>query len=550
MSSKGKRFQNRTRIPGKARRRNRWLFVVAATLAAAGCAGDPSADVPVGVAFRGAAVADEPQAAQAAADILVQGGSAADAAVALYFTLSVTYPAAASMGGGGVCMINDRSTGEVHALNFLAPRPASSASAVRVTAVPANVRGMAALHARYGDLDWRTVLAPAERIARFGKPLTRASARALEGSGSTLMAQWEARRIFAPTGALAREGQTVAQTDLADTIAALRLKGASTMYTGPLGDRLVAAVRQAGGSLAREDLRNFLPGWQTVQGVRYGNDMAYFAPPPAGAGLLAGQMWEMLADGKRYGKANSGEREHLLVETARRAWDGRGRWLADDGTTVDAASLLSTKAARAAMADYDPNAASRPGGGNGAAPAGAGDPASTGFVVLDVLGDAVACSFTAYRPFGIGAVAPGTGILLAPAPGPEHRNPQSLGPMILFNRQVRSFKFAAVGGSGSAAATAMMSVAAESVLAGGRLDKALARSRVHAGDGPGVFIESSAGDAERSALADRGHALAEVPSLGRVNAIYCPPGYPVEPTETLCWAENDPRGYGFVAFPR
>lgn len=549
MSSKGKRFQNVTRILSTARGRNRWLFAAAALLAA-GCAGSPSGEIPVGGTFGGAAVADEPLAAQAAADILAQGGSAADAAAALYFTLSVTYPSAASLGGGGVCLVSDWNSGEVHALNFLAPRPASSGAAVRVTAVPANVRGMAALHARYGDLDWRSVLAPAERIARFGKPLTRASARALEANGDVLLAQWEARRIFAPTGSLAREGQTVAQSDLANTIATLRLSGAGAMYTGPLADRLVAAVQRAGGSLAREDLRNFLPGWQAVQGVPFGNDSAYFAPPPAGAGLVAGQMWEMLADRDRYRRADPGERLHLLAETARRAWDGRARWLADDGTSVDAMDLMSTRAARAAMEDYDPKAASRPPGGSGAAPAGADDPSTTGFVVMDVLGSAVACSFTAYRPFGIGAVAPGTGILLAPAPGPEHRNPLSLGPMILFNHRVRSFKFAAVGGSGAAAATAMMSAAAESVLVEGRLDRALARARVHAAEGRPVFVESSASDADREALADRGHALSVLPALGRVNAIYCPPGYPVEPTKTLCWAENDPRGHGFVAFPR
>ncbi len=502
-----------------------------------------------GAVFRGVAVADEPLAAQAAAEILAQGGSAADAAVTLYFVLSVTYPSAASLGGGGVCLVNDRRSGEVYSLNFLAPRAASSGSAVRLTAVPANARGMAALHARYGDMDWRTVLSPAERIARFGKPLTRASARALEIGGGTLFSHWDARRIFAPTGVVPGEGAVLLQTDLAETIAELRLNGATTMYSGTLADRLVAAARMAGGSLAHEDLRNFLPSWQPVQGIEFGNDTAYFAPPPAGAGLLAGQMWAMLSDRSLYRKARDDERRHLLVETSRRAWAGRARWLADDGTTVDAATLISAGAARAALEDYDPDKASNSHGGGAMPQSRADSPASTGFVVMDVLGGAVACTFTAYRPFGVGAVAPGTGILLAPAPGPDDRNPLGLGPMMVFDPRVSAFKFAAVGGSGPEAAAAMMTVAAESVMTTARLDKAMRYTRMHAGDGATVYIESTADASVETALAGRGHRLSPVPSLGRVNAIYCPAGYPAEPGKLLCWAETDPRGFGFVAIP-
>lgn len=511
------------------------------------CSGTPTSLEPA--LFSGVAVADEPLAAQSAAEILRQGGSAADAAVAMYFALSVTYPAAASLGGGGVCLVNDRNTREVYALNFLAPRAASSASAIRPTAVPANVRGMAALHARYGDLDWRTLLSPAERIARFGRPLTRASAQALEKGSDRLLSNWETRQIFAPTGSVPGEGARLLQTDLANTIAALRADGASTMYTGAMADRLVAAARQAGGSLAREDLRNFLPSWQTVSGIEFGNDKAYFAPPPAGAGLLAGQIWAMLTERSLYRKAPDGERYHLLVEAARRAWEGRARWLADDGTTVDAEELISAAAARAALDDYDKGAASGSHGYGPVLQSRHEAPAGTGFVVVDALGEAVACTYTSYRPFGVGAVAPGTGILLAPAPGPGDRNPVSLGPMIVFNPHVSTFKFAAVGGSGPEAAEAMMTVAAESVVTAGLLDRAMRHTRTHVGAGGTVYIESSANSSVREALTTRGHRLSEVPSLGRVNAVYCPPGYPAEPDRVVCWGAADPRGFGVAVLP-
>lgn len=513
----------------------------------AGCSGS---DLPEeGAIFRGVAVADEPLAARAAADILRRGGSAADAAVALYFVLSVTYPSAASLGGGGVCLVNDRDGGQVQSLSFLAPRPASSGAAVRLTAVPANVRGMAALHARYGEMDWRTLLAPAEQIARFGRPLTRASARSIESGAGDILSQWEIRRVFAPTGALAGERAVVAQTDLAATIAALRVDGPGSMYAGALADAMVAGTRQAGGSLAHEDLRNFLPSWQPVQGIEFGNDMAYFAPPPAGAGLLAGQMWAMLTNRSLYSDAGKEETDHLLIETARRAWAGRARWLADDGTTVDAATLLSAEAARSALEDYDPERATAYNGAEPIPQPRRDDDATTGFLVLDVLGRSVACAVTSYRPFGAGLMAHGTGVLLAPAPGPDDRNPVSLGPMLVFNPRVFTFKFAAVGGPGPEAGSAMMTVAADSVITTRRLDKAMHRARTHVGNGMTAYVESPMSAAAREALARRGHDVVTVPTLGRVNAIYCPNGYPAEIERVLCWTEADPRGFGFVAIP-
>ena len=536
------------RLTRATRLRNRAAAAVAAMLLLAGCATSEIDQVTPGGVFKGAAVADEPLAARAAMAMLAQGGSAADAVVAAYFALAVTFPSAASLGGGGVCMVADWSRGQVFSLDFVAPR-SSATAAYRATAVPANVRGVAALHARYGYLDWRTLVAPAEQIARFGEPLTRASAVAYGAGGEALFGQSEARRIFASRGALPVESEAVPQPDLADVLAVLRLNGAGSMYKGPLADKLVQAVQRAGGSLDRQDLRNFKPVWRPVTGVRYGNDRVYFAPPPAGAGLVAGQMWQMLVRGKRYARADSDERYHLLAESARMAFSGRARWLADDGTNMQPADLLSEEAAAKNMSTYNPAATDGAGMADNGPPRHSAAPASTGVVAMDYLGGAVACSFTAYRPFGTGWVAPGTGILLAPSPEPADRNPLSLGPVMIFNPQVRSITFAGTGGDGADGATALINVAATAVIGEQRLDKQIGRPRVHHAGGATVYLEESAGDTALAALTGRGHSVARVRSLGRVNAIHCPPGYPVDPEKILCWAASDPRGFGLAVFP-
>ncbi len=529
-------------------RRNCAAVLAATAFALSACGGGGPGEVVHGASFRGAAVADEPNAATAAAEILKQGGSAADAAVALYFAMAVTYPSAASLGGGGVCLTSDWKTGEVNSLDFLAPRPARLDGGARPTAVPANVRGMAALHARYGILDWRTLLAPAEKLARFGHPASRATARALAEGGAVLASNWETWRIFAASGKLPREGDMLVQTDLGTILERIRVDGPSALYTGALAGEFAESVRRAGGTLGVDDLRNFVPRWQTAASVEFGNDRAYFSPPPSGTGLVAAQMFQMLFDKKRYRRAKADERLHLLVETGKRAFEGRAKWLAGDGATAGMAGFIERDRSRKVMAGYKR--------GSATATVAVAEPtrapsAGAGFVVVGLFGDTVACTFTMYQPFGSGIVAAGTGVLVAPAPGPDQRNPMSLGPMIVYNPFTRSFRFAAVGGDGAAAPTAMIGVAAETMLVKrGRLDRAIGRSRVHApGAGNMVIVEDSLALKQVEALAARGHAVRTAPSLGRVNAIHCASGYPADPDNVDCLAETDPRGYGLVAYP-
>src|SRR5262245_18651398 len=141
-----------------------WLYAVLIALAAGACQGGASKDPGVigsVQGFAGVAVADDPRAVIAARDILVAGGSAADAAVALYFTLAVTLPSSAGLGGGGICLVHAPDSERPYVLDFL-PRASADGS----IGLPGNVRGMAMLHAEYGRIRWMQLLAPAEDLAR------------------------------------------------------------------------------------------------------------------------------------------------------------------------------------------------------------------------------------------------------------------------------------------------------------------------------------------------------------------------------------------------
>ena len=133
--------------------------------------------------FLGGAVADEPRAALVAREILSRGGSAADAAVALGFALSVTLPSRAGLGGGGACIAYGADTksinkGTPEAIMFLpVAGMLSGSNADRPAAVPMLPRGLYLLHARYGKLPFESLIVPAEQLARFGTPASRALVR-------------------------------------------------------------------------------------------------------------------------------------------------------------------------------------------------------------------------------------------------------------------------------------------------------------------------------------------------------------------------------------
>lgn len=106
----------------------------------------------------------------------------------------------------------------------------------RRSAIPSNIGGMAALHARYGIFDWRELLIPAENLAKKGHSLSRAFTRDLKLGAGLIMQDEEARRVFG--GSLEKplkEGTFVKQLDLAAILTRVRVSGAGEFYSGPLG---------------------------------------------------------------------------------------------------------------------------------------------------------------------------------------------------------------------------------------------------------------------------------------------------------------------------
>lgn len=368
--------------------------------------------------FLGGVVADEPRAALVARSVLSAGGTAADAAVAAAFMLTVTLPSRAGLGGGGACVAYDPTKtgpngGVPEALLFVPPPGGGSGE--RPAAVPAMARGLFALHARYGRTPLEALLIPAEQGARLGIPVSRAFARDLAVVAAPLAGDPSARAIFLQSnGQPPAEGMVLLQPDLGATLAQLRVAGVGDLYNGSLSDRLVTAAGRAGGGLTREALRGYLPRFApAIVLPGPGHDQVAFLPPPADGGLAAAAAFRSLMTAP--GDLQAAQDRALAVAAAWRAQGGQG-----DPEALLAAGSVSHASLPAL-------------------------PASTSLVTLDRDGRAVACSFTMNNLFGTGRMAPGTGIVLAASPA--WMPPPLLVAGVAWNPNVHAFH-AAVAASG------------------------------------------------------------------------------------------------------
>ena len=253
----------------------------------------------------GAVVGDEPQAVVEARSMLAAGGSAADGAVAMFFTLAATLPSSASLGSGGMCLVYDAKTSKVEALDFLARAPASiPAGAERPSAIPGSPLGFWTLHSRYGQLPWSQLVAGGERIARLGAPVSRGLLAEFGPVAAPLLQDAETRAVLADaTGRPVVEGSTITQPNLARMLTAIRIGGATELYRGGLVRDFVAGVKAAGGSLEASDLDAYRAEWRQPIRVKYDSRLAYFAPPPVAAGTVEAQMFEMIESRGRFDAA-------------------------------------------------------------------------------------------------------------------------------------------------------------------------------------------------------------------------------------------------------
>ncbi|HEY7516788.1 MAG TPA: gamma-glutamyltransferase [Methylomirabilota bacterium] len=383
---------------------------------------------PTVMGRRGVVASAHPLASMAGVEILLGGGNAVDAAVAVASTLNVVEPFMSGAGGIGLMLISRG--GERHVLDFIgrAPRAADAGRCTdddlvggpKSCATPGNLGGWLAALERFGTMDRARVLAPAIGHAERGVPLTFKNVEFFEQARQTLGRSREAERLYLGNGAL-RPGAVATYKDLATTFRQVAEGGAEAFYRGPIARSIARAVREAGGWLSEEDLAEFRPEWREPVSIAYRGTRVYSMPPP----FSAFQMLETLNileghDLRGWGH-NSVDYLHHLIEAVKLGSADRLAYAYSDGVPI--AGLLSKRYAESQRARIDPKRAGISEGERhnpetlahqimDGHPARFADEQTTHFACADASGLVVSVTQTLGVPFGSGFAVPGTGVVL------------------------------------------------------------------------------------------------------------------------------------------
>jgi gamma-glutamyltranspeptidase/glutathione hydrolase len=379
---------------------------------------------------RGCVAAAHPLAAMAGIELLLQGGSAVDAAVATSFALHVVEPYMSGPGGVATLLVFHR--GRREALVSAGRMPAA-ADPARVTAedlkggprsigVPGLIAATLGLHDRHGRLPRAAVMAPAIRLAEDGFPLTVKNVEFIRKARPQLAHSAEAERTFLVGGEAPRAGVLLVQKDLGATLRQVAEGGVEAFYRGPLARAIARALEAQRGWITEADLAAYRPTWGSPLAVPFRGHEVSVPPPPTNA-LQSVQTLQILEgfDLKGFGH-NSVDYLHHFIEAAKLASADR---VGLDVLRPDApiAGLISPRYAAERRQLIDPRRAGVSGGERWTAERLAGEilpghPAdfakehTTHFAVADGDGTAVTVTQTLGSPFGSGVMVPGTGILL------------------------------------------------------------------------------------------------------------------------------------------
>ncbi len=307
-------------------------------------------------AQHGMVCAAQPLAVQAGLEILKEGGSAADAAIAVNACLGLMEPTANGLGGDLFAILWDPKQQKMVGLNASGRAPlALTIAKVKPDkdgtiplyspyswTVPGCCDGWFELHAKYGKLPMSRVLAPAIRYAEAGFPLSPVIAGDWERSTRVFKDKPGFAQVFMPGGKAPREGEIFKNPALAKTLRLIAAKGRDAYYRGAIAATLVGYSEANGGFFAKEDFAKHHSTWDAPISTDY-RGYTVWELPPNSQGLAALQMLNILEnfDLKAMGRT-SADFWHVMTEAKKIAFADRARYYADPAfAKVPVEQLLS-----------------------------------------------------------------------------------------------------------------------------------------------------------------------------------------------------------------
>ncbi|HKD79753.1 MAG TPA: gamma-glutamyltransferase [Candidatus Angelobacter sp.] len=361
-------------------------------------------------------------ASQAGAQVLAQGGSAMDAAIAANAVLGVTEPMMNGMGGDLFLIYWDAKAGKLYGLNasgwaprnltiqFLAQHGITSMphDGIHSVTVPGAVDGWSQAHKRFGRLPWKDLFTPAIYYAEHGYAVPEIIHDYWLEAEPKLQKTSESRRVFLPGGKVPELGEKFSNPDVAKALHLIADQGRDAFYRGAIAQAIVRTSTAFGGTMQPDDLAQFSSEWVEPISTDYRGWKIYELPPNV-QGMAALEMLNIMETFQPDKDGPRGTAElHKRIEAMKLAYADLYRYNADPRfAKVPVTGLLEKGYAKQRAAKIDPNKAN--------CDPGAGSPATsdtTYLAAVDKDGNIASLIQSNYSAFGSGIVVEGMGFAL------------------------------------------------------------------------------------------------------------------------------------------
>ncbi|MFN7791180.1 MAG: gamma-glutamyltransferase [Cyclobacteriaceae bacterium] len=374
-------------------------------------------------------VSAHPLASEVGVAIMKKGGNAVDAAIATHLALSVVFPAAGNIGGGGFMVVRLKD-GTTATLDFREKAPAAATTDMYLdkkgevipdlslkghlaSGVPGSVDGMVEAHKKFGTLPWQDLVQPAIDLAKKGFPLTEREASWFNQAKENLEKYNSVKPAF-----LIRDnwksGDTIRWEAMAVTLELIRDNGRAGFYEGKTAENLVAEMNRGKGLITLEDLKNYHSSWREPLISNYKDYKFISMPPSSSGGICLLQLLKSVEQFpiKEWG-FHSVKAIHLMTEAERRVFADRAKFLGDpDFFKVPSTEMLSQDYINERMKSFDPEKATPSSEVKSGTIPGYESEETTHFSIVDPNGNAVAVTTTLYGWFGSFVVVDGSGFFM------------------------------------------------------------------------------------------------------------------------------------------
>ena len=295
-------------------------------------------------------------------DILKQGGNAFDAAVAIQFTLSVVYPNAGNIGGGGF-VVYRLNNGEIGSLDFREKAPFLSTKNMYLykkndsilinhelknnnldemivdvnkskighlsSGIPGTVDGMIKLHEKFGILDWEKLLNPSIKLAREGFQLTTSQSNSLNTTKNLFLKVNKKPIPFVKNNRW-KTNDTLVQSNLSLTLNRIKNQKRNGFYSGITAKLLLKEMNKGNGIFTQDDLDKYTSIWRKPIVGYYKNHKIISMGPPSSGGIALVQLLNGIENYniKSFG-FNSLKTINLMAELESRVYADRATHLGD-----------------------------------------------------------------------------------------------------------------------------------------------------------------------------------------------------------------------------